>query len=178
MGAPNSDLPKGRGRVSAILWTFEFLKAMHFILFSMVGVANLSADTKQPPSMYRETLRYVHQPDEFLSWSWALQGGSADYHFIQQFSYQWNGQNQYFSYSIPVNSYCQNLFCYGGLLHYQIALRSTSYILCGIHVMRTTRLDAETGRFCRSQGAAKCGVQQRPGKLPINNTFVEAWKQY
>lgn len=124
--------------------------------------------------MYRETLRNVHQPDEFLSWNWALKGGSTDYHFIQQFSYQLNGQNQYVSYSIPVNSYCQNLFCYGGLLHYQIALRSASYIHGVIHVMRTTRLDAETGRFCRSQAVAKSVVQQKSGKLPTyNHLFVE-----
>lgn len=57
----------------------------------------------------------MHQPDEFLSSSWALKGGSADYHFIQQFSYQLKGQNQYFSYTILVKSYCQDLFFAMGL---------------------------------------------------------------
>lgn len=88
------------------LFSVMFLNAMHFLLFSMVGVACL----KQPLSIYRETLKKVHQPDEFHSLSWALKGGSADYHFIQQFSYQLKGQNQYFSYTILVKSYCQDFF--------------------------------------------------------------------
>lgn len=61
-------------------------------------------------SIYRETLKKVHQPDEFPCLSRALKGGSADYHFIQKFSYQLKGQNQYFSYTILVKSYCQDFF--------------------------------------------------------------------
>lgn len=75
-----------------------------------------------------------------------------------KFFYQLNGQINIFSYSISANLYHQfiylsfvcgsgGVFSYGRLLHYQIALRSTSHIYYLSHAMRITRPDAKTGRF-------------------------------
>lgn len=95
------------------------------------------------------------------------------------FLISWRGKINIFHILFLLNHIAKIFFCHGGLLHYQIALRSASYICWAIHVMRKSRHDDKSGRSCRRQAAAKCKVQQRSRKPPIyNHLFVEAWKYY
>lgn len=95
------------------------------------------------------------------------------------FLISWRDKINIFHIPFLLNHIAKIFFCYGGLLHYQIALRNTSYIHWAIRVVRKTRHGDVTGRFCRSQAAAKCRVQKRSGKTPIyNHLFVEPWRYY
>lgn len=98
--------------------------------------------------MYRVTLRMSIILRSSSPGAGHFKGSSADYHFIQLFSYQLNGQSQYF-HIVFLLTHIAKYFLLRGIT--SLPNHSEKHFLhCAIHVTRTTRLDAETGKFCRT----------------------------